>query len=118
MKFGVSNRKANTGTIPTKLGIGRLRIGQALKNLDIFGEPLPTLNIEGKSHIYSLLGGICTLVIIFVVMIFAGVKFEQLITRHNPIMSSYERDLPLGEVMNLSERKFRIAFAVEDYQYP
>ena len=118
MKFGVSNRKANTGTIPTKLGIGRLRIGQALKNLDIFGEPLPTLNIEGKSHIYSLLGGICTLVTIFVVMIFAAVKFEQLITRHNPIMSSYERDLPLGEVMNLSERKFRIAFAVEDYQYP
>ena len=116
----MTNKK--TGTRPTKplagLGTGRMRIGLALRKLDIFGEPLPTLNIEGKSHIYSIVGGFCTLVITIIVMIFAGVKFEQLITRHNPIMSSYEKDLPLGEVMNLSERKFKIALAVEDYHYP
>ena len=33
-------------------------------------------------------------------------------------MSSYEIDIDPGEVLNLSERKFRIAFAVEDYNQP
>ena len=36
----------------------------------------------------------------------------------NPYLSSYDKDLEVGETMNLSERNFRMAFAVEPYFSP
>ena len=91
---------------------------KTFERLDAFGEPLPSFNIKGKTRVHSLTGGLCTLILIFVILSYASVKFEHLITRHSPIMSSYPKDLILDEKISLSQRNFRMAFAIENYYPP
>ena len=53
-----------------------------------------------------------------VTLTFALVKFQHLWTRHNPIISPYEKDFDPNKILDLSDTNFRIAFAVEDYSKP
>ena len=89
-----------------------------LVKIDQFGQPLPNFNIKGSDSVNSRLGGFCTLVLSVLVLAYAVVKFEQMWLRHNPIMSSYEKDVDPNEILNLRETNFRIAFSVEDYGKP
>ena len=80
--------------------------------------PLPTFKLKGQEAVYSLGGGICTLLISMVVLSFALVKFQQLISHQNPNMSSYVKDVADDERLDLKQSNFRIAFAVENYYPP
>ena len=46
---------------------------------------------------------------------YAGIKFESLISRNNPVMSQFytENSYSNGEGINLNERNVRFAFTVE-----
>ena len=79
---------------------------------------MPNFNIKGSDSVNSRLGGLCTLVLTVVTLAFAVVKFEQMWKHHNPIMSTYEKDIDPDTVVNLTEDKFRIAFSVADYKKP
>ena len=58
--------------------------GEIFERLDIFGRDLPTFVIKGKPKIKTQLGGFITLVIITVIVMYGGLKYSHLWTRHNP----------------------------------
>ena len=41
-----------------------------------------------------------------------------LITRYNPDTNDYLKEIAEDDVLDLSERKYRIAFSIEDYNAP
>ena len=93
--------------------------GKVLETFDAFGEPVPGFNVKGQNTVTSRTGGMITLLISIVVILYAAVKFIHLYTRHNPLLGSYYQDVPNDEILNLSEQKeFKIAFSVENYYEP
>ena len=46
-----------------------------LQTMDMFGEPLPTFNIKGKSEVRTHCGGCLSMALIFTVIMFATLKF-------------------------------------------
>ena len=52
------------------------------------------------------------------ILIFGSIKFEHLISKYNPQMSSYLEDVPENEKFTINEKGFRIAIAIEDYYEP
>ena len=92
--------------------------GSLLERMDAFGMPLPSFNLRGKEFIRTRLGGVCTLLILAIVLLYASVKFMHLQTRHNPTMSSYFKDTDPNFSVDLNSLDFRIAFAVEDFLLP
>jgi len=92
--------------------------GAVLESIDGFGEPLPTFNLKGSDKVQTKVGGITTLIIIIVVILFSIVKFEHLISKYNPQMSSYFREIPFEEKVNFNDKGFHIAFSIEDYYAP
>ena len=59
-----------------------------------------------------------TMLIATLVLMYAAIKFEHLITRHNPNINDYYIDTAIDETVNLNDHNFRIAFTVEDYNAP
>lgn len=58
------------------------------------------------------------MIIIYILLMFSTLKFGQLWKRSNPNMNSYEREFEESPVVNLNDKRFRIAFAVEDVYAP
>ena len=95
--------------------------GEVFRGLDFFGETLPKFILKGKEKVQTRVGGVATILIGLVVLMYAGFKFSHLITRHNPVMFTYYKDNLYShnsESINLSARKFRIALTVEDFFAP
>ena len=63
-------------------------------------------------------GGLLSVALLIVILLFASVKFDHLMTKFNPQMSQYFLDLEKDEKLDLKETGFRIAFAIEDYYAP
>ena len=57
--------------------------------VDAFGESLPTFNVDGKEKIHTICGGVATMLISMIVLAFAALKLEHLISRYNPNMSTF-----------------------------
>ena len=92
-------------------------IKRALKQVDIFGRPVPTFNLYGKEKIKTISGGVVSLLIPIIVLFFACFKFIHLIHRLNPnvsqvIQRNFYSD---SDIFDTKEEKWRIAFALEDY---
>ena len=49
-------------------------IGNSVKNMDVFGQEVPSFSLKGKSKITSLFGGVITLLIITLTLGYAGLK--------------------------------------------
>ena len=94
--------------------------GEIFKNMDAFGESLPTFILKGRKKVQTRIGGVTTILICTVVLMYAGLKFSHLMDKHNPVMSSYYKEdyYANGEAVDLSERNFRMAISVEDYLEP
>ena len=94
--------------------------GEVFKNIDVFGESLPTFILKGRDKVTTRSGGVATIVITIIALMYAALKFSHLVDKHNPMMSSYyKEDYYKGsDLVNLSERKVRFAFSVEDHLEP
>ena len=64
---------------------------RALQNIDIFGRSIPGFNIDGKNIIKTPTGGLLSLLIPIIVLIFAGLKFIHMWERYNPQVSQVTR---------------------------
>ena len=96
-------------------------ISELLRGLDAFGQSLPKFILRGKDRMQSRLSGVVTLIINLCVLMFATLKFSYFITRNKPTMFSYLKDNDYsinGEEINLSERNFKIAVTIEDFNEP
>ena len=55
-----------------------------VKRVDIYGVHLPSFNLKGKERVKTASGGVMTVIILAITLLFAGIKMEQLVTRKNP----------------------------------
>ena len=93
--------------------------GRVLESFDSFGEAVPGFNVKGQDMVTTRVGGVVTVIIGVLVLIYASLKFTHLTTRYNPQMSSYFSDLKDDEVLDLAEETdFMIAFSIEDFHKP
>ena len=88
-----------------------------MQAMDMFGRPMPGFKVKGAKQVNSLLGSLCTLLILICVMMYASTKFVQLYSRHNPIISTHSevKYYSSKEPMNLNQVNFRFAVSFEDY---
>ena len=89
-----------------------------LEEIDAFREPIPVFNIRGKTSVRTRAGGVLTILIATVVLMYAAVRFEHMISKYNPNINDYYVDVATGEEANLNEKNFRIAFSIEDVYSP
>ena len=59
---------------------------------DMFPAQIPQFNIKGKDTIRTYCGGLISLIINYLFFLFAMIKFEHLITRHNPQIVMYDEN--------------------------
>ena len=56
------------------------------QRLDIFGEALPQFNYRGQDIIRTRAGGVFTVILLSLVLLFASVRFVELYSKHNPLI--------------------------------
>ena len=67
----------------------------------------------------TIVGGICSLALYMTLLMYASIKFNHLVTKHNPNISSFELvDELIGQSINLNKQNFRFAFTIESYKKP
>ena len=57
--------------------------------IDLFKKELPTFNMKGKTHVPSYFGAFMSVLVALIVTVYALTKFIQLISKHNPNVSSW-----------------------------
>ena len=64
-----------------------------LLTLDMFGAQLPTFNLKGEEKVRTHCGGCTSLIIIYVTFLFATLKLQHLLSKHNPTVNTFvQRD--------------------------
>ena len=67
----------------------RFRLRNTLDAIDIFRKPLPNFNMRGRTSVPTVCGAIVTFTIIIIVLLYSTIKFVQLMSRANPLVSSF-----------------------------
>ena len=85
--------------------------------IDLFKKELPTFNMKGKTHVPSYFGAFMSVLVALIVTVYALTKFIQLISKHNPNVSSWiEQGAVTSEtVLDFKMEGFNIAFGAEGY---
>ena len=112
MNRSAFRKQSNNGGQSSTSGIGMPKM---LLNMDMFGEPLPGFNIEGRREVRTYLGGFVSFVIIYILFMFSVLKLQHLLSKHNPVVNSFvERDaFDDSDIWNGEEEQdFMMAFAV------
>ena len=58
------------------------------RNIDIFGKPVPSFNLDGKDTIKTTIGACMTLMILILTLAFGLLKMKDLFERKNPIINT------------------------------
>ena len=85
---------------------------------DMFARPIPAFNISGETEVRTHFGGCISIAIIYVTFIFATLKLQHLLSRHNPSVNVFvDQDaLSSDDIWDgANEDDFMVAFAVVDY---
>ena len=92
-----------------------LDVRQVLNRFDIFGKPLPGFNIKGSDVVTSMVGGVASIIIFAIVLLYGAIKFIHLQSKTNPNVASYIREgsYSSADILDLNDMNFRIAFAAE-----
>ena len=89
-----------------------------LLTADMFPRPIPAFNISGETEVRTHLGGCISIAIMYVTFIFATLKLQHLLSRHNPSVNVFvDQDaLSYDDIWDgANEDDFMVAFAVVDY---
>ena len=88
-----------------------------LDTIDLFKQPLPAFNMRGRFHVPSLCGAFASVLITLIVTVYGMSKFIQMMSKHNPNISSWiEQGVVEHSVkMKFEDQPIRIAFGVEGY---
>ena len=92
-------------------------IKNVLYNLDIFGKELPAFNLKGNPGIKTVAGGLMTILISFIAILYASMRMVVLVNGDNPQINIFtSRNLiPNEEYLNLNDINYRMAFVVEGF---
>ena len=89
------------------------KIGSFVKNIDGFGQALPSFNLKGETKVNTVFGGTITVLILSLTVTYAILKCIQLLNRENPTINDYpiEEYFGVAETVNLNEIEFKFAFS-------
>ena len=78
---------------------------------------MPGFNLKGKEKVSSVFGGLMTVILIIVMLLYAGIKAMMLINRENPNVSTFSEEFSLSseDRLNLKESGMRFAWTFEGY---
>ena len=87
------------------------------KRFDVFSKEIPAFSIKGERRISTTFGGITSVLIYFITVMYSALKMVHLTQKHNPNISElYELDYyDQEEKLNLSEIDFKLAFTIEGF---
>lgn len=90
---------------------------KVLAEFDAFSEPLPAFNIKGHTSVHTLTGGVMTILLFGVVLVYAVSKLIDLQSKYNPSMSTYTvKDYFSDEDrFDLTASDFRVALSYESF---
>ena len=57
---------------------------KVISRMDIFGAPLPTFNLAGKTIVKTATGGIISFIVFVVFFVYGTLKLTHLINKYNP----------------------------------
>ena len=93
-----------------------------IKNLDIFGTPVPSFNIDGETSVKTW-SGACTSIIIFMLTCAFGlIKLQDMFERKNPMMTTNTERLEADESVSINLADLMMAFSFQrstggEYKY-
>ena len=92
-------------------------IGTVLANMDSFGKQIPMFNIQGDSQVKTVFGGVLSVLVITLTLMYSTMKFIDLMERKNPQLIEQELSeyFETSSVVNLNDINFRMAFTVEGF---
>ena len=92
-------------------------IKDLLKRVDIFQQDLPGFNLKGKKTVSSVFGGLFSVILIIVMLLYAGIKLQMLLSRANPNVSTFKEEFVLSseDRLNLKDAGMRFAWTFEGY---
>ena len=85
--------------------------------MDSFGKKIPMFNIQGDSQVKTVFGGVLSVLVITLTLMYSKMKFIDLMERKNPQLIEQELSeyFETSSVVNLNDINFRMAFTVEGY---
>ena len=89
-------------------------IPKFLKNVDMFGAPVPNFNMRGRADVKTSCGACISIVILTLTLMFGILKLEHLAQRKNPSITTNIMPLEGGERYDTASENFMMAFAVSD----
>ena len=90
-------------------------VADTIKRVDIFGLPVLGFNIDGASTIKTVIGGIVTLAISAITLLFALYKFQAMLQRRNPVINQHtELNANSDDGYDLSQPDFQIAVGIQN----
>ena len=57
-----------------------------LKELDYFGDPIPSFNLRGETEVKTSIGACLSIIVSICTLAFSLIKLEHLVTRKNPAL--------------------------------
>ena len=89
------------------------KIGSIVKNIDSFGQKIPSFNLKGKTRVNTFFGGIITVAVLTLTLSYAILKAIHLVARKNPTINNYmiQSHFDALETVNLNEIGFKVAFS-------
>ena len=92
----------------------RKKIDGFLHSFDKFGEPVANLNMKGKTHYKTRLGGLCGLTVFGLIAWFIVVRGQKMINRIEPVIHEVTQGMNLmakdTPQFQLSEQSFNFGF--------
>ena len=73
------------------------QVGETFRSLDLFKEPIPGFNIEGRAGVGTYLGSLVTISLIIVMFLYGTMKFDRLVNRVNPSITIMEEPQEFDE---------------------
>ena len=86
-----------------------------LQNVDMFGAPLPSFNLQGADAVKTNIGGCITLLIMIITLLFGLRKIQEMLMRRNPEIMQFvqENAYDVSDKFNTRDENFMMAFAIE-----
>ena len=87
-----------------------------VRKIDLFKTDLPSFNFNGQTDNASVMGGIATILMLYITLNYAGMKLGHLMVRHNPLINSVLKtdEVPNDERYDFIDNNFMMAFGLED----
>lgn len=85
-----------------------------MTRIDSFGRDVPTTNLGGNPEVNTVCGGVLTLVIVTVTLLYASIKLTELVKNKNPRISdvTVPEYISNTEYVSVDEMDFKMAFKV------